>query len=146
TFFSKGPEGGLVEAELIARSDELCLHLADLALQKHQMILMGYSSGATIVAAMALRHQDIARALVLLRPQQPFPQIETPDLSGLPVLIVAGRQDSRRSSEDAARLAGQFATSGAEVAYHVLETGHDWEPTGLDLTITREWISCLANA
>ncbi|GEO84674.1 MULTISPECIES: alpha/beta hydrolase [Alphaproteobacteria] len=139
-FFSKGPQGKLIDAEILARCDELHVRLVKQLPARRQVVLMGYSSGATMAAALAFRHPQVARAAMLLRPQPPFSQTVARDLSGLPVLIIAGSEDPRRTPEDAPRLASQFTAVGAAVEFHLLRTGHGWEQSGLDRTITKDWL------
>ncbi|MCK3779715.1 hypothetical protein MZK49_23760 [Ensifer sesbaniae] len=104
-------------------------------------LLMGYSSGATIAAAVLQRHPAAIAGAVLLRPQPPFLDPPCLALSGLPVLVLAGRHDTRRTPDAAETLALQLRSAGAEVELHLLNTGHGWDPTGRDGALAKAWFN-----
>lgn len=146
TFFSKRADRSIDPAEMVVRADQLAVRIAALASARQQPLLLGFSSGATIAAAVIQRHPGLAAGAVLLRPEPPLPPLHDPNhaarhaLVGLPILILAGAHDIRRAPDAAEVLADQFRTAGASVDLHTLDTGHAWEADGQDRKLARAWL------
>jgi phospholipase/carboxylesterase len=62
-------------------------------------------------------------------------------LDGIPVLIIDGEKDSRRSPGDGARLAERLLKAGANVTHRVLPVGHSI--TAMDEQIAKGWCGSL---
>ncbi|MFK5688469.1 alpha/beta hydrolase [Ornithinimicrobium sp. LYQ92] len=132
--------------------DDLRSRLPALAAQIHQTcaahhlaqrpLAVGFSNGAIMAAALAMTHPDLLRAAVLLRPLMPFVDHTGSGLAGLPVLILDGLHDERRSPGDGRHLAHQLRRSGAQVTHHELPTGH--AITAEDGRIARRWLEALS--
>ena len=69
----------------------------------------------------------------------PFRDDLTSRLNGTPILIIDGKKDTRRSSDDGALLAECLTRAGATVSHHVLPVGHS--VTAMDRKIAREWLA-----
>lgn len=132
--------------------DDLRSRLPALAAQIHQTcaahhlvqgpVAVGFSNGAIMAAALAMTHPDLLRATVLLRPLTPFIDRAGPGLAGLPVLILDGLHDERRSPGDGRNLAHQLRRSGAQVTHHELPVGH--AITAEDRRLARRWLERLS--
>jgi phospholipase/carboxylesterase len=69
----------------------------------------------------------------------PFDPRPLPDLSGIPVLILAGTYDELIPIEQAGLLAAMLGEAGADVAYETLHAGHAL--TTEDLKLAAEWLA-----
>ena len=100
---------------------------------------LGYSNGANVALAAALRNPGRFAGLALLRAVQPFEQPPTPDLTGLSVLLLAGRHDPY--SVAGRSLPDYLAGLGATVDAVVQEAGHGL--TGDDIAQLTRWFAAL---
>ncbi|MCA1443707.1 alpha/beta fold hydrolase [Ensifer sp. IC4062] len=144
TFFRRNPDRSLNFEELAHRSEDLCAFLEAVSTQlgfTRPPVVAGYSSGAVIAAAVVARRSILTSGAILLRPQSPNPQRPFPMLERYPVLILAGAHDDRRKRSDAPIVAQQFRVAGAQVTYRELDSGHGWEQTGLDRSLSRPWFA-----
>jgi phospholipase/carboxylesterase len=143
-FFHRRPDRSIDEADLDARIPALRDFIAA-AGEQHRFakppIGVGFSNGSIMVAALLLKHPELLSAAVLFRPLSPFLQDRSTRIDGVPVLIIDGEKDSRRSPGDGARLAERLSRAGAKVSHHVLPVGHSI--TELDKPIARDWIIAL---
>ena len=71
-----------------------------------------------------LLHPDLLRAAVLFRAMVPFEPEETPDLSGMPVFLSAGRRDRMIPPQNTERLAEILREAGADLDLRWRDTGH----------------------
>ncbi len=77
-----------------------------------------------MAASTILLHPGLLRAAVLFRAMVPFEPDPTPDLSGMPVFIAAGRMDRMISPDNTQRLADILLEAGADVDLRWRDTGH----------------------
>ena len=80
----------------------------------------------------------LARA-ILFRPLSPFMADLPTRLDRIPVPIIDGEKDSRRTHGDGARLAERLTRAGAVVSHHVLPVGHSI--TAMDREIAMDWLA-----
>jgi phospholipase/carboxylesterase len=143
-FFHRRPDRSIDEADLTARIPPLAGSIAavteDHGIAKSPFII-GYSNGAIMAAALLLTHPTLFAGAILLRPLSPFLNDPPLHLDGMPVLILDGEKDSRRSPGDGARLAKRFIRLSAAVAHQVLPVGH--AITEMDERIARDWLQRL---
>lgn len=142
TFFRRNPDRSIDETSLAANARHLSGLLADIG-QRHgrSPLLIGFSSGAIMAAAILAQHSEVTAGAVLLRPERPFGDTPFPDLNETPVLIISGRDDPRRRRSDAEQLFTQLMTSGADVERHDLPCGHGLDAEAGDTKITRAWLA-----
>lgn len=69
-----------------------------------------------------------------------------PEMSGKPVLIVAGQHDERRRPQDAHVLAEQLSRAGALVSRHVIDAEHGWAGDNADVKLARSWLATVATS
>ncbi len=93
---------------------------------------LGYSNGANIAAAVLLLHPKALAGAILLRAMAPLTDLPSPDLSGVPVLILSGLNDPIAPRSSAEKLATALAAAGARVERDNLPAGHGL--TEADLT------------
>lgn len=141
-FFRRNPDRTLDQADLAARCAEFCGFLSYLnALGPPRPLLVGYSNGAIMAAAAAMRAPELSAGAILLRPLSPCAESSFPRLQGYPVLLLGAAMDERRKPSDTPHLAEQFRLSGALVTEHLLRAGHGLEETGLDHRLARTWLA-----
>jgi phospholipase/carboxylesterase len=106
----------------------------------------GLSNGANIAAGMLLLRPGTLGGALLLRPMVPLVPDSLPDLSGVPVQIVAGRADPIVAPEQSEALAELLRECGAQVQLDWLPGGH--RLTRADLEIGTRWfgLSSLSRA
>ncbi len=140
-FFRRLAEGVFDEADVKRRADELAEFVREAAdaygFDVRSVTAVGYSNGANIASAALLRHPDLFRAAVLLRPMVPF-EGTLPDLGGVRVFLGAGRGDRVASAGNVERLAEMFKEAGAEVTLHWADAGHGL--TDREFQEVRRWL------
>lgn len=149
-FFRRLAEGVFDHDDVARRADDLDVFLgrvaAELALDPDGLVAVGFSNGANIAAATALRHPDRFRALVLFSAMDPLPDAVPGDLSHLAVLQVQGRHDPHAPPDQAERLAARFrdADAATEVVWH--DDGHALGPTQVEIALgwLRRWRAATA--
>ena len=126
-FFRRLAEGVFDEEDLIKRTHELAGFVeaatAEYGLDGNRIWAVGFSNGANIAASLLLLHPGLLAGAVLLRAMVPLEPEPTPDLSGTPVYLAAGRSDPIVPAENTERLAGLLTEAGADVTL-------DWQPGG----------------
>jgi phospholipase/carboxylesterase len=86
-----------------------------------------------------LLHPDLLRAAVLFRAMVPFEPEVTPDLSGMPVFLSAGRRDRMIPPQNTERLAEILREAGADLDLRWRDTGHPL--TYEEVAEAKEWLS-----
>lgn len=101
-------------------------------------IVVGFSNGAVTAAALVMSYPGLFEGAVLLRSLSPFVHPPRANLDGLPVLILDGADDERRSPGDGVHCAQGLATMGADVTRHVLPATHSL--TDRDERLAAAWL------
>ena len=144
-FFRRLAEGVFDHEDLLFRTRELADFVEKAADQygfdRQRLVAVGYSNGANIAASLMLLHPGLLRAAVLFRAMVPFEPEETPDLSGMPVFLAAGRRDTMISPDNTERLAAILGEAGADLDLRWRNVGHPL--TYEELEEAREWLSRL---
>ena len=142
-FFRRLAEGVFDHEDLLFRTHELADFVERAADQygfdRDKLVAVGYSNGANIAASLMLLHPGVLRAAVLFRAMVPFEPEETPDLSGVPVFLAAGRRDTMIPPANTERLAAILQEAGADLDLRWKNVGHPL--TYEELEEARAWIS-----
>jgi phospholipase/carboxylesterase len=101
-----------------------------------RIAFLGYSNGASLLAAVIQSHPGVVRRAILLRGFQAAETHETQDLSSTRVLLLDGRDDPLIPT--AAKLADDLRASGANVTLRTLAAGHDL--SGADVEEAAQWL------
>jgi phospholipase/carboxylesterase len=141
-FFHRNPDRSIDEADITARIPPLAAFIETCAGLSRPPVIVGFSNGAIMAAALLLSHPALFRGGILFRPLSPFRDDPLTRLDDTPVLITDGEKDSRRSPGDGARLAERLGRAGAAVTHHVLPVGH--AITEMDERIARDWLRDLS--
>jgi phospholipase/carboxylesterase len=105
------------------------------ALDTERLVFLGYSNGASFLAAVIALQPGVAHRAILLRGIQALETLEAADLSGTRVLMLDGRDDPFAC--DASTLAEDLRGRGADVESRTLAVGHDL--SGADVTEAARW-------
>jgi phospholipase/carboxylesterase len=140
-FFRRLAEGVFDEHDVALRANELADWIGAAAathgFDPARVVAAGYSNGANIAAAVLMLRPRALAAAVLLRPVTPLVPAAPPDLSGVPVLISAGRLDPY--SRNAGTLADALRGYGARVDLRARDVGHGLDRG--DIELAREWLA-----
>jgi phospholipase/carboxylesterase len=142
-FFRRLAEGVFDQEDLVFRTHELA-DFIEAAAEEYgfdlsELVAVGYSNGANVAASLMLLHPGLLRAAVLFRAMVPFEPGETPDLSGMPVFLAAGRTDQMIPPENTERLAEILRAAGADFDLRWRNTGHPL--TYEEVAEAKEWLS-----
>lgn len=145
-FFRRHEERRVDESDLRGRVPDLAGCIRELAVGPgdSRRVAVGFSNGAIMAAALLMSHPSALGGAVLFRPLAPFEQPPRTQLQGVPVLVLDGAHDERRSPGDGRRLAGELRAMGARVTHQVLPVGH--AITRDDERIARLWLRDLPGA
>jgi phospholipase/carboxylesterase len=142
-FFRRLAEGVFDHEDLLLRTHELAEFVEasseEYDFDRSKLVGVGYSNGANVAASMILLHPGLLRAAVLFRAMVPFEPDVTPDLSGIPVFIAAGRMDRMIPPDNTQRLADILLEAGADVDLRWRDTGHPL--TYEDVSEAKAWLS-----
>ncbi len=140
-FFRRLSEGIFDIDDLKARTLELAdfISKARAAYGLAKPIAVGFSNGANIAASLLLTRPETLAGAVLMRAMTPFEPRPLPDLRGIPVLVLSGRDDPLIPVEQAGILAALLGEAGADVIYEVLPGGHGL--TAPDLAAAERWLA-----
>ncbi len=111
-------------------------------LDADRLAFLGYSNGASFLAAVIQLHPGTVRRAVLLRGVQALDNRRGPDLSATRVLVLDGRDDL--VVRGASTLADDLRAGGADVAARTLPVGH--ELSGADVEEAARWLGDAADA
>ena len=142
-FFRRLAEGVFDEPDLIARThalaDFVVAAAARYGFDPARVVALGYSNGANIAASTLLLRPRTLGGAALLRPMVPWRPEPLPDLSGLPVFLASGRDDSLVPVGNVEELAAMFRRAGAAVTHHWTDAGHPL--TSPEITVTARWLN-----
>jgi phospholipase/carboxylesterase len=114
--------------DLLFRTHELAEFVeaasVEYGFERSKLVAVGYSNGANVAASTILLHPGLLRAAVLFRAMVPFEPDLTPDLSGMPIFLAAGRMDRMIPPDNAQRLADILLEAGADVDLRWRNVGH----------------------
>lgn len=131
-FFRRTGEGVYDMEDLALRTDRMADFIAAQAAAHPDAPVygIGYSNGANILASVIMARPDLFARAGLLHPLIPWDPAPV-DLSGLRVLISAGRRDPICPWPLTERLTGWFDAQGAEVTAEAHDGGHEIRPSEL---------------
>lgn len=140
-FFKRMGEGVWDFEDFKKRTAELATFLqrARAAYGIARPIAIGFSNGANIAWSLMLHDPEALSGAILMRAMMPFDPRPLPDLSGLPVLILAGANDPLVPRDQAGLLAAYLGEAGADVTFEVLPGSH--QLTQQDLVLSEGWLA-----
>ena len=145
-FFRRLAEGIFDVDDLTQRTHQLAEFVGAAAqaydFDPRRVVAVGFSNGANIAASLLLLRPGALAGAILFAPMVPLEPDPLPDLSGVPVLIGAGRQDPMVPGENTERLARILRDAGAAVTLHWHPGGHTLTPD--EVQAAAAWLAPLA--
>jgi phospholipase/carboxylesterase len=142
-FFRRLAEGVFDHEDLLFRTHELAEFVQAAAKEygfdASKVVAAGYSNGANVAASTILLHPGLLRGAILFRAMVPFEPDVTPNLSGMPIFLAAGRMDRMIPPDNTQRLADILLEAGADVDLRWRDTGHPL--TYEDVAEAKAWLS-----
>ena len=141
-FFRRLPDRSIDEDSIRAEAPALGAFMAEIVARhpgRSKPILVGFSNGAIMAAALMMLFPDLVRGAALLRPLSPFATPGETRLPATPVLVVDATHDARRRAEDGIEMAAQLRRVGALVDHQSLNSGHAL--TDNDFALLRGWLA-----
>lgn len=133
-WFRRLAEGVFDVDDVEARADELAA-----AIDEPIAVAVGFSNGANMALATAMRHPEVVPAVIAFSGMYPFGDREvTTDLTGLPVLLAGGAADPMAPRASVDRLESVLRAAGADVTRAERAGGHG--VTEADLEAARRWL------
>jgi predicted esterase len=130
-FFRRLAEGVFDLDDLRQRTQDLADFVgaagAHYGFDAKRVIAVGYSNGANIAASTLLLRPEVLAGAVLFHAMVPLVPEQQPDLSGVPIFMGAGRNDTMIPPAQTERLAQMLEEAGAKVELL-------WQPGGHNLT------------
>lgn len=126
-YFRRTGEGVYDMADLAQRTDAMANFMAEEKARTNttRTLGLGYSNGANILAAVALKQPDIVNDVILMHPLIPWNPDPQPGLNSKRILITAGKRDPICPPNLTQSLADYLTDQGAEVMLHWHEGGHE---------------------
>ena len=145
-FFRRLAEGIFDEEDLKFRTQELADFVTAAAKEygfaPQAVTAVGFSNGANIAASVLLLRPEIFASAILFHPMVPLVPEQSPDLSGVHVLISAGKSDPIVMPQETERLANMLRDAEAKVDVAWYEGGHSlMQP---ELAHAKNWLAHLA--
>ncbi len=133
-FFRRTGEGVYDMADLARATEKMANYVSGLAAEygASQVIGLGFSNGANILANVLIEHGDLFDAAVLMHPLIPFQPKDNGRLQGRRVLITAGERDPIAPAPVTQALADYFVRQDAEVKLDWHPGGHDIRPNEIE--------------
>jgi len=141
-FFRRFQEGVFDLDSIKEESDALARFLVEAA-NEHafdatQIVAVGFSNGANIAHSLLLLHPDSLSEVVAIRSMTTFPDFKAAGLAGKRVFLASGKADPIVPNADAAFLADQLKSGGADVTHYWVDAGHNL--TRGEIDAIRDWL------
>lgn len=133
-FFRRTGEGVYDMADLARATEKMATYVSELAAEygASQVIGLGFSNGANILANVLIEHGNLFDAAVLMHPLIPFQPKDNARLEGKRVLITAGERDPIAPAPVTKTLADYFMRQNAEVTLEWHPGRHDIRPNEIE--------------
>lgn len=139
-FFERFPDRRINEDSLRAEAPALAAFVNDRVTShfERKPILVGFSNGAIMAAALLMLFPGSFEGAALLRPLSPFATPPQSQLPATPALLIDALNDARRAPGDGIEMASQLLRSGAVVTHRALRAGHSLSEG--DLSLLKAWL------
>ncbi len=133
-YFARTGEGVYDMDDLTRRTDSMAkfIDAERAATGADQVIGLGYSNGANILASVALQRPELVDTLILMHSLIPWEPAPQPGLRDRKVLITAGQRDPICPAPMTQRLAGYLEAQGAHTRLHWHPGGHEISQSEVD--------------
>jgi phospholipase/carboxylesterase len=139
-FFRRTGEGDWDLADFRRRTEELAefVRRARATYGLGKLVTVGFSNGANIGWSLLLHDPTQLAGAILIRAMVPFDPRPLPDLTAIPILILAGSEDELIPRDQPGLLAALLGEAGADATYEMLPAGHGL--TAQDVILAESWL------
>jgi predicted esterase len=141
-FFKRSSEGVFDKEDIKKRTQELAEFTEKASTTYNfdldKIVAVGFSNGANIAASLLLFFPRLLAGAMLFRPMLPIMPETEPNLSKIPVLILAGLYDTTVPKYQPKRLSDLLCKAGANASLRWQEAGHTITEKEIDQA--REWL------
>lgn len=140
-FFRRLAEGVFDEQDVIRRAHELAdfIVAAGETYKLSKPVVVGFSNGANIAAAILLLRPEVLSGAILLRAMVPLKNPPKAELDQKRVLIISGASDPIIPASNATLLVTMLKDAHADVQHETIPTGHNL--TQIDVTLANKWLN-----
>jgi phospholipase/carboxylesterase len=133
-FFKRTGEGVYDMADLARATEKMAVFVKAMAeaSEAGEIVGLGYSNGANILANVLLERPELFSRAVLMHPLIPFKPRNQPGLAGKQVLITAGQRDPICPPPLTQALADYLTGQKVDVTLEWHEGGHDMRSTEIE--------------
>ncbi|MET0979630.1 MAG: alpha/beta hydrolase [Candidatus Saccharimonadales bacterium] len=142
-YFTRRDDASFNPTEVDHETNDLARFI-DAAQEQHhltdsQLIAVGYSNGANMIASLLAKHPTLIKKAILFRGMLPVIFSEHPDLNGVDILLVNGKDDSIMDKARVTQLSAFLTDHGATVSLHWIAAGH--QLTSEDIALAVQWLA-----
>lgn len=142
-FFRRFGEGVFDEDDIRFRAEEISDFIIESSkkygFDPADLLALGYSNGANMIAAMLILKAGIFNKAILYHPMVPLSQVDEVNLEETSVFIGAGTNDPIVTGENSNRLYELLKEKGADVTISWFNRGHSL--TKEEILASRDWLS-----
>ena len=110
------------------------------SLDPTKIYALGYADGADLAIAIMLQHPAVIAGGLLLRPTRATAPDPLPNLNNAPILIIAGKGDTRTPPGESEAMAKLLTHAGAAVDFAIQEEA-DHRLTPQDFALGKKWFA-----
>lgn len=141
-YFTRQPDASFDPAEVTkqttAMADFIRAAVAEHQLQDSEIIAVGYSNGANLIASLLAQHPGLIKHAILYRAMLPINFTEQSDLSDTHILMLNGTHDFIMDHQRVAQLAEYLESHNTDLTFTQLSAGHPL--TSEDIAISQHWL------
>jgi phospholipase/carboxylesterase len=139
-FFRRSDEGVWDRKDLQKRTAELAEFVARAraAYRLPPPVILGFSNGANIGWSLMLHEPSAFAGALLMRAMLPFDPRPLPQLAGIPILLLSGKDDPLVPAEQPRYFAALLGEAGADVTLEMVPAEHGL--TQQDLVFAHAWM------
>jgi phospholipase/carboxylesterase len=142
-YFTRQPDASFDSKEVTEQTAAMATFiraaLAAHQLESTELIAVGYSNGANLIASLLAQQPGLFSRAVLYRAMLPIDFTNQPNLTKARVLMLNGSNDFIMDHKRVNSLAAYLKTCGADTTQHWLPAGHPLTPE--DIARTAHWLA-----
>lgn len=142
-YFTRQPDASFSVAEVTEQTNAMAGFIRDAmtthGLEHTELIAVGYSNGANLIASLLAQHPGLIKTAVMYRAMLPIDFSERPDLTRTRVLMLNGSGDHIMDHQRVDQLAQFLKSLGADTTHQWLPAGHPLTPH--DIALTTQWLA-----
>lgn len=142
-YFTRRADASFDPIEVTRETDDLIKFINKASAQHQftndQVVAIGYSNGANMIASLMAKHPGLIRKAILFRGMLPIDFIENPNLHGVDILLINGEADPIMDRRRVEQLDDFLTKHGATVSLSWIAAGHQLSSD--DIAIAAKWLA-----